>query len=403
MTALRAEVAIVGGGIVGATLALLLAQRARIDASHIVVIEPSSVAPPTAGAPFGLRVSAISPGNRALLTALGVWQQLDPGRISSYECMRVWHESVPPDSPDVLCFDAAEAGEPELGSIVENNALQAQLLHRCEEQGIRVLRESLRALQVDVDAARLDLGGTQITAELVAGADGAASSVRALLGMQAGQRDYAQRAIVATVRGERPHQHTAWQRFLSTGPLALLPLPGDECSIVWSAVNERADALRALAPAAFEAELTAASAGVLGRLRLTSERVAFPLRRLAAQDYVQPRAVLVGDAAHVIHPLAGQGVNQGFEDVVALAAALAQRPARESVGAMAALQRYARERRTGNALVAATVDSLDLLFTDSSALRSWAAREGMALVGRSPLARQFLVRRAAAGRSWPRR
>jgi ubiquinone biosynthesis UbiH/UbiF/VisC/COQ6 family hydroxylase len=266
-----------------------------------------------------------------------------------------------------------------------------------------VLGESLRALQVDADAATLDLGGTQVVAELVVGADGAASSVRELLHMPAEYRDYGQRAIVATVRGERPHQHTAWQRFISTGPLALLTLPGNECSIVWSAVNDRADALLALSPAEFEAELTAASAGVLGRLQLTSNRAAFPLRRLAAQDYVRPRAVLVGDAAHVIHPLAGQGVNQGLEDVVALAAALAQRPARESVGAQMALQRYARERRTGNALAAATVDALDLLFTDSTALRSWAAREGMALVGRSALARRFLVRRAATGRSWPQR
>jgi ubiquinone biosynthesis UbiH/UbiF/VisC/COQ6 family hydroxylase len=237
----------------------------------------------------------------------------------------------------------------------------------------------------------------------VVGADGAASAVRALLGMPAENRDYGQRAIVATIRGERPHQYTAWQRFLSTGPLALLPLPGNECSIVWSAVNARADGLLALSPAQFETELTAASAGVLGKLQLTSERAAFPLRRLAAQEYVRPRAVLVGDAAHVIHPLAGQGVNQGLEDVVALAAALAQRPARESAGAQMALQRYARERRTGNALAAATVDALDLLFTDSTALRTWAAREGMALVGRSALARRFLVRRAAAGRSWPQR
>jgi ubiquinone biosynthesis UbiH/UbiF/VisC/COQ6 family hydroxylase len=403
MTTLRAEVAIVGGGIVGATLALLLAQRARIDATRIVVIEPAPVAPPSAGSPFGLRVSAISPGNRALLAELGVWPLLDAGRIANYERMLVWHESVPPDSPDVLCFDAAEAGEADLGSIVENNALQAQLLRRCGEQGIRVLGETLRALQVDADAARLDLGGTQLVAELVVGADGAASAVRALLGMPAENRDYGQRAIVATIRGERPHQYTAWQRFLSTGPLALLPLPGNECSIVWSAVNARADGLLALSPAQFETELTAASAGVLGKLQLTSERAAFPLRRLAAQEYVRPRAVLVGDAAHVIHPLAGQGVNQGLEDVVALAAALAQRPARESAGAQMALQRYARERRTGNALAAATVDALDLLFTDSTALRTWAAREGMALVGRSALARRFLVRRAAAGRSWPQR
>jgi 2-octaprenylphenol hydroxylase len=402
MTAARADVAIVGGGIVGATLALLLAQRSRIAAARIVVLEPAPAVAPLPGSPFQLRVSAISPGNRALLTELAVWQELDASRIADYQSMVVWHESVPPDSPDVLRFDAAEAGEPDLGSIVENNALQAQLLQRCREQGIQVICEPLGSLQVDADAATLNLGATQIVAELVVGADGAASAVRAALGMQAESRDYGQRAIVATVRGERSHGDAAWQRFLLTGPLALLPLPDDECSIVWSVLNDRADALLALAPDEFESELTAASAGVLGNLRLTSKRVAFPLRRLAAQSYARQRAVLVGDAAHVIHPLAGQGVNQGLEDAVALAAALAQRPARESPGALAALRRYERERRAGNALAAATVDGLDRLFTGAGTLRAWAASEGMALVGRSLRARRFLVRQAA-GRSWPRR
>jgi 2-polyprenylphenol 6-hydroxylase len=398
----RAEVAIVGGGMVGATLALLLVQRARVDAAHIVLIEPSPSAAPAAGSPFQLRVSAISPANRELLSALGVWQMLDASRVADYERMRVWHESVPPDSPDVLCFDAAEAGEADLGSIVENNALQAALLRRCAELGMVVSSSTLRGLAVAADAAVLDLDHSQISTELVVGADGATSTVRSLLGMQADARDYGQQAIVATVRGERPHAHTAWQRFLSTGPLALLPLPGDECSIVWSVVAARAEVLLALQPDEFEVELTAASAGVLGALRLVSARAAFPLRRLAARQYVAPRVALVGDAAHVIHPLAGQGVNQGLEDVAALAESLAQRPVRESVGAMAALLRYQRERRAGNALVGATVDSLDLLFTGAGPLRSWVAATGLGLVAKAKPVRSVLVRQAA-GRSSPRR
>jgi ubiquinone biosynthesis UbiH/UbiF/VisC/COQ6 family hydroxylase len=399
----RVEVAIVGGGIVGATLGLLLVARARVDATQVLIVEPNAVAPPAPGAPFELRVSAISPGNRAMLAQLGVWGLLDATRIANYERMVVWHESVPPDSPDVLRFDAAEAGEADLGSIVENNALQAQLLARCAALGVRVQGSTLQGLQVGADGAQLDLGATSIRAELVVGADGAASAVRSLLALPTDRSDYGQRAIVATVRGDRMHQHTAWQRFLGTGPLALLPLPDGSCSIVWSAVEPRAAELLALEPEEFEAQLTAASAGVLGSLRLTSARAAFPLRRLAAQAYVAQRAVLVGDAAHVIHPLAGQGVNQGLQDAVALADALSRRPRRESVGADTALQRYARERRAGNALMATMVDGLDRLFTGAGSLQSWIAQQGMALVGRNRTARRFLVRQAAAGRSWPRR
>jgi len=398
-----ADVAIAGGGIVGATLALLLAEQARIPPERIALIEPAQVAAPATHSPPSLRVSAIAPGSRSHLERLGAWRRLDAARIGSYERMRVWHESVPPDSPDVLVFDAAEAGEAELGCIVENAALQAALLAACHERGIRIIGDSLQGLEVDAGGARLQLATGLLRAELLAGADGANSAVRHLLAMPSIERDYGQRAVVATVRGTRSHQCTAWQRFLSTGPLALLPLPGDAVSIVWSATEARAAQLLSLSPQAFAIELTAASAGVLGELRLESERAAFPLRRLVAQRYVAPRVALVGDAAHVIHPLAGQGVNQGLEDAVSLAAALANRPARESPGALAALRRYERERRAGNGLVGGMVDGLDLLFTRPQGLTTWMAREGMALVARSPLARRFLVRQAAAGRSSPRR
>jgi ubiquinone biosynthesis UbiH/UbiF/VisC/COQ6 family hydroxylase len=403
MNAQDADVAIVGGGVVGATLALLLATQSRLRPERIVVIETVPPVAPPAGSPFGLRVSAIAPGGRAQLLQLGVWPRLDAARTASYERMRVWHESVPPDSPDVLVFDAAEAGEPDLGCIVENVALQAALLAACADKGIRVVAATLQSLQVDADAVRLTLDSGTLRAELAVGADGANSAARGMLEISASKLAYGQRAIVGTVRTGRPHGRTAWQRFLATGPLALLPLPGDMVSIVWSATEERAAQLLALPAAQFNAELTAASANVLGTLTLASERAAFPLQRLAVSRYVRPRIALVGDAAHVIHPLAGQGVNQGLEDAVALARSLAERPARESVGAMAALLRYQRERRTGNALVGGLVDGLDRLFTRPPGIASWVAREGMALVARSPLARRFLVRQAAAGRSWPRR
>ncbi len=397
------DVVIAGGGMVGAALALLLVRWTRLSPARIAVIEPHRPVAPPRAAPIGQRVSNISPVNRQRLAELGVWARLDADRLGSVQAMTIWHEAIPPDSPDALRFDAAESGVAELGVIVENLALQAALLEACAEAGIPVIDDALRTVQVDADGACLGLDTQRLRAELLVGADGAASSVRGLLGLPAAMQEYGQRAIVATIQPARPHRDTAFQRFLSTGPLALLPLPGNGCSIVWSVTDARATQLLALSPAGFNDALTAASAGVLGALALTGERASFPLRRLHAARYIAPRAALVGDAAHVIHPLAGQGVNQGFEDAAALATVLAQRPARESVGATAALRRYERERRAGNALVGGVVDGLDRLFTGSAPLVAWMARSGMAMVARSPLARRTLVTQAAAGRSSPRR
>jgi 2-polyprenylphenol 6-hydroxylase len=391
----RHAVVIVGGAIVGATLALLLARNARIAPAHILLLEPKVPTASRANDPYDLRVSAVSPANRAMLRELEAWQALDASRIANYERMMVWQESTPPDSPDVLQFEAAALGEPDLGSIVENRALQAALLARCAEVGIQVLGEQAGRISIDADAVTLEVGNTVVTAELVVGADGAASRVREAAGIGVRSQGYAQKAIVATVRSEHAHAHTAWQRFLTTGPLALLPLASGDSSIVWSVVEARADALLGLSPEQFNAALTTASAGVLGRLELQGERMAFPLQRLEAQRYAIDRCALVGDAAHVIHPLAGQGVNQGLQDAVALAAALAARPGRESPGARRPLQRYARERRSGNALMGGMVGGLDQLFTRQEDALVWAAREGMALVNHSALAKQFFFTRAA--------
>jgi 2-polyprenylphenol 6-hydroxylase len=408
---LRFQVAIIGGGLVGASLALLLVARARIAARDILLVEPKAPAPLIPDAVFDLRVSAVSPGNRALLADLGVWQGLPQSRVASYERMVVWSEELPPDSPDVLRFDAAELGEPDLGSIVENRALQSALWVQCVEQGVILRHDVLKTLRIDATAARLGFGASSnrgdadadadgaVDAELVIGADGAASTVRTLLGIDSREHDYGQRGIVATVRSELSHQRTAWQRFLHTGPLALLPLANGESSIVWSALDDRAATLLAMNDNDFSAALTTASAGVLGRIEPTSARAAFPLRRLTAANYVAPRAALIGDAAHVIHPLAGQGVNQGFADALCLAESLAARPARESPGALGPLLKFQRERRAGNVAMGSMVDSLNGLFTDSGSLRRWIGREGLALAGRSPIARRFFFTQAATGRS----
>jgi ubiquinone biosynthesis UbiH/UbiF/VisC/COQ6 family hydroxylase len=391
----RLQVVVAGGGMVGATLALLLVRRARIDPAAVLVVEPEPATAPAADAPYDLRVSAIAPGNRRVLQELGVWPRLVRARVAAYERMVVWPEHMPPDSPDVLCFDAAEMGEPDLGSIVENRNLQAALLAQCAAQGIGLTQARLTTLATDADGATVGLGDVTVQAELVVGADGAASSVRNLLGIGENQRSYGQRGIVATVRGARGHRDTAWQRFLHTGPLALLPLASGELSIVWSAQDAAAQALLALPADEFSSALTAASAGVLGPLQLVGVRAAFPLRRLTATRFTAARCALVGDAAHVIHPLAGQGVNEGLLDAVSLADELAARPPRESVGAERALQRYARARRAGNAVMGAMVDGLDGLFTGSRPAIRHLAGTGMGIIAKSRLARQFFFTQAA--------
>lgn len=399
----RYQVAIVGGGMVGSALALLLVQRARIPASAVLLLEPEPARPLPPGAAYELRVSAISPGNRRLLQELGAWQQMDPARVAPYERMVVWAGPTPPDSPDVLRFDAAELGEADLGCIVENRNLQAALLARCAAVGIEPVPSRLASLETNPDGVRVGLDGRSLDVELVVGADGASSAVRRLLGIGETVREYGERGIVATVSSARGHQHTAWQRFLPTGPLALLPLASGDSSIVWSAQDAEATRLMELPAAEFADRLTEASASVLGPLTLASPRAAFPLRRMTARRFAGNRCALVGDAAHVIHPLAGQGVNEGLQDALCLAEHLAARPPRESPGAERPLAAYARERRSGNAVTGAMMDALDALFTGSGPVTRRAATAGMALVARSPLARRFFFTRAAADRSWPRR
>ncbi|MDR2215245.1 MAG: FAD-dependent monooxygenase [Nevskiaceae bacterium] len=393
------ELAVVGGGIVGATLAALAAQQARIEPARIVLIEPAAPVAPAAQESIDLRVSAFAPAGIALLTQVGAWPLLDASRLGVCERMRIWPEHLPPDSPDALVFDAAELGESQLAVIAENRAVQAALLARCAALGVRVLPHRVTHLSFADDVARLEVNGETFDAQLVAGADGAESAVRAAAGISVHRRGYQQLAIVAVVRPSRPQPGVAFQRFVSTGPVALLPLPGGDCSIVWSAQEPRANELLALDDAAFAAELTRVTTEVLGNLQMVSRRAAFPLRRLAAQRYIAPNCVLLGDAAHVIHPLAGQGVNQGLLDAQALVAALVSRPRGEGIAALSALRRYERERRAGNALMGGMVDTLDRIFSRPTGLPARIAAAGMGLVNRNLIARRFFFRQAAAGRS----
>jgi len=387
------DVVIVGGGPVGACLGALLA--AAGDGTRVAVLEPRAPAALPAAAPLEARVVALSRASERLLRAAGAWAGIDGPRVCAYEHMRIWHESVAADSDAVLSFDAAEAGEPNLGYIVENRLLQGALLQAFAAAGGELLAAGLTSLRSTADEVLLGTSGGELRARLVVGADGAQSAVRTHAGLSATARPYHQTAIVATVATERPHRRTAWQRFMKDGTLAFLPLADGTSSIVWSADEALAARLLAASPAGFAAELDRASDLALGATRLASERGSFVLQRLAAPRYVCQRVALVGDAAHVVHPLAGQGVNLGLLDAAALAQLLTQARTRgEDPGALAVLRAYERWRKSETALMSGAIDAFDRWLAHGSGALAQLVQGGLAVVNRAPELKRFFIRRA---------
>jgi len=390
------DVAVVGAGPIGLATAMLLVRRSGIPATRIAVIDrrvPADLDP--AVLPIDLRVFALSRASERILRAADAWSDVAAVRASPYERMQVWHADVPPHGGDALVFDAAEIGERDLGVIAENQLLQVALARAARRAGIALVEGELEALEFTRDAAQLRVGARSIEAALVVGADGAQSRVRELAGLFANRTDYGQIAIVAMVSTSKPHQRTAWQRFLGDGTLAFLPLADGSSSIVWSVAAERAEKLLATKPEALERELERDFDSALGSVRLASERVKFPLWRLSAVNYVHARIALVGDAAHVVHPLAGQGANLGFLDAAALADVLEQGiAAREDLGAERILRRYERWRRSENELMSAAIDAFDRLLARGSGKLAETAQRGLPLVGRYGLVKRAFIERA---------
>jgi 2-octaprenyl-3-methyl-6-methoxy-1,4-benzoquinol hydroxylase len=314
--------------------------------------------------------------------------------------MRVWDAA----GGDELRFDADAFGRRELGWIVEHGLLVDRLWAALPAAGVRLLcPEQVGALDQGPQTATLELehasggGGGRLRARLVLAADGADSKLRALAGIETATHDYGQRGLVAFVDHGRPHEATCWQRFLPTGPLAFLPFAGEaghRSSIVWTLPDAEAGRLLQADDAGFLRELDAAFAGTLGALTAVSKRAAFPLRRQLAQGYVHGRVAVVGDAAHVVHPLAGQGVNLGLRDVGALRAAL--RPARGGdPGAPARLARWGRVRRSENAVAAYAFDGLNRLFSNDGLATTLLRGPLLGLVGKVPPLTHGFWKRAA--------
>ena len=367
------DVAVVGGGMVGAAAALALA-RAGFSTALLEARAPTAW---RVDDEVDLRVVGLAPSSLALLEDLGVWTSIRDARVGPYAHMHVWDA----ENGAAIDFDAASEGHGLLGYIVESNLVQWTLWQAVEAAGVRRLCPAeVKGFEAREDRIQLELAdGETITAGLLVAADGTASPLRQLAGIGTRGRDYAQRAVVAHVRTERPHESTAWQRFLPNGPLALLPLADGRSSIVWSLPEAEAQRVLALDEQAFLDELGLASDFRLGRIIAATRRAAFPLKLQLAESYQVDRFVLLGDAAHAVHPLAGQGVNLGLRDVAELRdTLLAARNAGRDIGAMHVLRRYARRRRSADTLDALGFDALARIYAWQSqplvAARGWGVR-----------------------------
>ena len=385
----RLDVAVAGGGVVGAACALALA-RAGLQAA-LVEARP---APRWLAERPDLRVFALAPDNAALLDALGVWPQVVRARAQPYRKMRVWDAG----GGDELAFDAAALARSELGWIVENGLLVDRLWAALVAAGVRVhCPARVQALEQDAAGVRLQLDdGTRLEARVAVAADGGASELRRLAGLDVDAHDYGQRGVVAFIETADPHQETAWQRFLPTGPLALLPFTQGRSSIVWTLPEAEAARVLALDDAAFAVALTDASAARLGRAVPVSARAAFPLRRQLVRQQVAGRVLVLGDAAHVVHPLAGQGVNLGLRDVAALRTEVESAQARRVDWASAhRLQRWARRRRSDNTVSAYAFEGINRLYSNADPLAVLARGPLLGLAGKLPPLTRALWRHAA--------
>ncbi|WP_333969690.1 FAD-dependent monooxygenase [Alteromonas mediterranea] len=358
------DIAIVGGGIVGLTLAAAL----KDSELNIAIIDKSPCYQVLADRPTA-RVSAINQANIKALQQFDVWPHLQQDRANSYTAMHVWDK----DSFGDIHFSCDEMGSDTLGVIVENQALVNALAQAVEAQSnVQLVTAGIDRVLAGPNQTMLMLDNDDVlSCRLLAGADGANSFVRKQAGLPITFKDYEHTAIVANVKTDEPHNNVARQAFTPTGPLALLPMAEPNvCSIVWSQTPEQASSLMALDDDAFCHALTAASNSVLGTISLKTERAAFPLTMRYARQWAKDGVVLVGDAAHTIHPLAGQGANLGMQDALALAESLSSLSAAgKDIGLYKNLRSYERSRKTEATKMIAAMDGFKFLFDGNDPLK----------------------------------
>ena len=377
------DVAVVGGGLVGKTAALALTQSGYKTA---LLAQPA--APRPADLAFDTRIYALSSSSQALLERLRVWQALDHGRLAPVYDMRVYG-----DAHAELHFSAYQASVPQLAWIAESSLIETSLDAALRFQpNLTWFDARAQGFDVRDDAAVLTLSSGQVLeADLVVGADGAHSWVRSQMGARIERRDYRQTGVVANFKASLPHRETATQWFRDGEIIALLPLPDGHVSLVWSAHTAHADELLALDPAQLAAEVERVSQGQLGTLECVTPAAGFPLALQTVDKLIAPRVALVGDAAHLIHPLAGQGMNLGLRDVAALADAIANKESFRNLGDTVLLRRYERSRREDIRALMVATDGLQRLFAVPGSFAKAVRNAGMAFVGAQPLVKRWLV------------
>jgi 2-polyprenylphenol 6-hydroxylase len=381
------DIAIVGGALVGAALARAL------RGSSVALLAQERRIPGPVPASFDSRVYAISPANAAFLAMLGAWQQIPADRITPVHAMRVYGDN----GQSKIEFDAYSAGASELAWIIEDGLLQDALWRvlDAQEQLQVIAPGECERVEIAADHASVALrDGRRIEARLVVGADGARSLVRAQAGIASRERAYGQSAVVANFACERSHGNVALQWFLGGPVLALLPLPGEHVSMVWSTDDAHAARLLALESGALAREVAAASGDALGELSLLAPARSLSLRSLIAARSVAPRVALAGDAAHVVHPLAGQGANLGFQDARVLAEVLRAREPFRDPGDLRLLRRYERARAEAILAMRATIHGLYLLFGAEERVFGPLRNAGLNLVDHLPVLKNVLMRHA---------
>jgi len=385
------DVVIIGAGIVGATAACALGEAGV----RVALVEARPLASDADHGVRDARVFAITRASQRIFEALGVWERIMARGAYPFSDMEVWDAG----GTGVIHFDCADIGEPCLGHMIEPRIIHAALLERLRSIAAITLFCPAQFTDITIDEAAVSVNlddGSTMNAALIAAADGARSPLRERLGIPTRMHDYRQSSLVARVATEFPHQATARQRFLPGGPLAFLPMEENWSSIVWTLPTAGIAGMLALERDIFHAALGQAFDLRLGRIVDSERRESFPLMRLHAEHYVRERVALMGDAAHAIHPLAGQGVNLGLLDAAVLAeVVLAARSCGGDPGSLSVLRRYERWRRGDNLLMMSAMDGFSVLFGNELGPVRWLRNFGLSMVNAAGPAKDLLMRHAA--------